>query len=570
MTDNPAADLDTDVAAARDWVASVGSVPLTGAADVLVDGSGRLGPLSYLVPSHLAVAPGDAVQVPFGKRTAHGLVLGPGDDDKATREIETVWGRRAEPSVLATARLIADRHFETIDRVAKRLGPASGKGETPLGDDEVIAAETLSPLPGLDLPDSGTPWRRFVARPPAHDQAKHAAAVAHELSDRGQVLVICPTKALVGQVEAQFESGARRIDTGAESGTWRGFVEGKVAIGIGTRAAALYSAPDLAAIVVVEQSHPALLEASMPHTHARDVVLLRSMVCDVPVVFTGVVPTPSALAGGVKLVTATPGVGWPEMVLVDTAEREGRNRLTPSEVTAAARDARAAGKPALVVVERKRSIHRCVSCHVERSCPHCPSASVCSHTPGPCADCGARGTRVVGWDAARLERLFGHRVIAVEPGDLVRRRNAGTVILFDVDAPARRPGLQPDHAVASLVTSAALAAGPAGKVVAMTTTSHSPTLEALFVARDTRALAKVLWFRAKQFKLPPFGRLVSVTVKRKYTPSVTGWPGTVHGPRKVRGDEWEILVRIPADELDRLTGPIERLRRGGKTRITVT
>lgn len=562
-------DHDPEIRAARARAAAL-SEALTGTVDVLVDGSGRLGPLSYLVPDELVVRPGLAVEVPFGKRKATGVVLGPGRPEKATRELLGVWGERVTPDVLATAELIAARHFEPVERVVPRLVPAKGKSGAPLGDLDVELAEPLPTVPDLEVAPDETGWRRFVARPAGRDPADHAAAVAAELSTRGQVLVICPTKALVGQVEARFAAGARRLDSDAERGAWRGFLEGHITVGIGTRAAALFSAPRLAAVVVVEQDHPALVESSMPYTHARDVALLRSLVCDTPVVFTGAVPTPAALSGGVKLVNHEPGVEWPRMTLADTSERTGRVRLLPPEVTAAVRAARDAGERALVVVERKRAIHRCTNCGVERTCPHCPSASVCSHTPGPCADCGSRDTKVVGWDAARLESLFGHRVTAVEPKDLARRRNAGTVVIFDVDAPARRPGLAPDQAVLSLVAAAALAAGPDGHVVAMTRGGVTPLLHTVFRERDVRAAAKVLWRQARQFGLPPFGRLVTITVGRQSAPAVRGWPGSVHGPRQVRDQEWEVLVRIAPDQLQTLDPVVARLRRGGRTRITVT
>ena len=42
------------------------SSTLTGAIDVLVDESGRLGALAYLLPDGVEVAAGDAVTVPFG------------------------------------------------------------------------------------------------------------------------------------------------------------------------------------------------------------------------------------------------------------------------------------------------------------------------------------------------------------------------------------------------------------------------------------------------------------------------------------------------------------------------
>lgn len=74
---------------------------------------------------------------------------------------------------------------------------------------------------------------------------------------------------------------------------------------------------------------------------------------------------------------------------------------------------------------------------------------------------------------------------------------------------------------------------------------------------------------AKAAGLPPAGRLVTIKVTRVQPPKTAGWPGQVHGPRKVGAKDWEILVRLPNDQLDQLVPHVHRLRHGGKARITV-
>lgn len=60
------------------------------ALNVVVDGLAHLGPLSYLAPVEETIRPGDAVQVPVGKRIATGLVIGPGSPTKATARSSNV------------------------------------------------------------------------------------------------------------------------------------------------------------------------------------------------------------------------------------------------------------------------------------------------------------------------------------------------------------------------------------------------------------------------------------------------------------------------------------------------
>lgn len=562
---------DVDVARARTWIASSASEPVGRVANVLVDGSGRLGPLSYLVPDDLTVAVGDAVEVPFGKRIAYGMVMGAGEPDKATRTIERRFGVRATAPELAVAQLIATRHFCDPWQMCRRLAPTSGKGADPVVDrDAVLHADVTVDVPDLThrADDVTDVLRRFAARPPGVDPAEFAATVAATVATGGQVLVLCPTVELVKQVTAAFASGARRIDTKATQGAWKGFVSGDVRIGVGTRTAALFHAPDLAAVVVVEQDHPGHVEQRTPHTHARDVTMLRSMLVGIPVILTGAVPDPAALAGGVKLVEVPGQAGWPTVVLSDRSDRSSRARIVTPEITAALSAARRAETTPVVLVERKRSVHRCDRCDALRE-HDCVSAFACTVTLPPCVECGAAAARVVGWDAPRIEARFAGRVRAVTLAELTGMRNAGVVIVLDLEPIWRRPVLSPDRDAVSVLAAAALAAGPAGTVIVGCDEADRPVLTAFAGHRSHREVAKVLWAHAAAMKLPPHGRLVEIRVGRAKQPSVAGWPGQVHGPRRV-GGEWEILVRIAPERLSSLQPHIDRLSRPGKVRLTVS
>ena len=176
---------------------------------------------------------------------------------------------------------------------------------------------------------------------------------------------------------------------------------------------------------------------------------------------------------------------------------------------------------------------------------------------------------MVGWDAERLRELFGDKVEPVSLAELSAARDAGLVVLFDLDPALNSPGLQPEAYASHLVTTAARAAGTGGTVIGLTRSSDHPLLQDLFVGRDQREAARRAWRAAREAGLPPFGYLITIRCGQDRQPRTNGWPGTVYGPRRV-GDEWELLVLADTSEFSRLGPYLQRLRRGGKVRVTVS
>jgi len=548
--------------------------PITGAADILCDRSGRVGLLSYQVPAGMRVVPGDAVQVPFGKRTAYGMVVRAGDPAKATRAIEQVYGKRAAPADLALAASIAKFHFADVNTVYSRLAPPSGRGADPLQDHTVTLDDTARAT-AARIP-AATTARRLLVRAPLIDPAALAAAEAARLAadatgdgDR-QVLVLCPTADLVTAVLEHLPSGAQRLDTKAPKGAWKGFILGTVRIGIGTRAAALYSAPHLAGIVVVDEDHPGHLEARQPHTHARDIASARSRALRIPLTLISAAPSPQALGCGVTVTTIGTRADWPRMRLVDRRDHDPVMRWAPPPLKAALSAHQRAGGTPVVVVQRTTALRRCRRCGLPRPCTDCTS-SLCRHLePSPCPQCASTdGVRMAGWDAARVTDLLGPGIRTVTLADLAGISDAGLVVLFDVDAALAAAELIPGTLAQNLIVTAARAAGRGGTVLALTESSGHELLADLFGPRDQLAPARRALAAAKEAGLPPFGRLVSVRVGQDRKPDTSRWPGTVHGPRRA-GTEWEALVRIGSDQLLELGPHLARLRRAGKARITVT
>jgi hypothetical protein len=92
---------------------------------------------------------------------------------------------------------------------------------------------------------------------------------------------------------------------------------------------------------------------------------------------------------------------------------------------------------------------------------------------------------------------------------------------------------------------------------------------AALVGGDQRAAARVVWDEVRAERLPPFGRLVEVSLRRANAPSTVGWPGRVFGPRSVGDGEWRLLVRCDDADLPAVAAAVQRAARSAKVRVTV-
>lgn len=533
-----------------------GGRPVRGCASVLVDGTGRIGALSYVVPDGTYVTVGDAVEIPFGKSTRYGIVLGDGDPGKATRPVGQVFGKRVTAAELDFAAKIAEDHYCGLAQIAARLAPRDGKSAAGINSGPVKLSDTVTAVSGL----AGTlPTRRVLLCPPLLDQTEVAALEAQRMSDRGQVLVLCPTVEHVRRTLAHFESGASRLDAEAAPGSWKGFAAGTVRIGIGTRVAALYSAHDLAGIVVVAEDHPGHREKTQPYTHARDLAVERSRTFGLEVVLTSCSPSAQAFRGSVKAVSVGGQEHWPATRLF----RRGDDPLAriPADML---RLLRRRGN--LTVVVDAAANWFCARCNAPRRPADDPGTAFRRDDSTNCTRCGTATVYQGNWDERRARQAFGAD-IATATVDRLGEGNGRTIVLPSVDHWADRPGFWPAGALLQPFMRACAAAGAQGAVIGLVRSDRSEFVD-LFTRHDIAAVARSSWQHARSEGLPPFSRHVRILNAADTAPRCTGWPGRVLGPRKV-GKEWEILVEIPVNDTAALAGPIERLRRRGKVRVLV-
>lgn len=545
---------------------------VVGVADVLCDEAGRLGALSYLVPDDLVVRVGDAVEVPFGKRTARGLVLGVGDATKATRPITKVYGPRADEREIALARDVARWNFSTFTTIAPRLAPRTKRGNPPLKAGRVAVAKGESFEDLGRLTEYSEKPRRLYACAPLVDQSRLGALEAAELAREGQVLILCPTKESVGAVLAQFSSGAARMDIAPKTGeasAWKSFLDGSLKVAVATRTAALWAAPHLAGIIVVDESHPGHVEAVMPHTNARDIASLRSERIGAKLILISSNPSPLALGAKAKVLAVGKAEHWPEIEVVVRPSYAKNRPEAPAPVRAALRAARQEGSTPVVVAPAAKAVRICSKCRKARHCAVCEGHS-CAHLRGSvCERCGEKDTRLLGWDVARVQSAVGRPARVLGANELHGVHDAKLVVIFDLDPFLEAPGLVPERMASNVIVSACRTAGAGGRLVVVTAEANANVVDDLLVRKDLVRSAKRTWIAAKEAKLPPFGRLVTLRVASASAPRVTGWPGTAWGPRKV-GDEYEVLVRCEDSELEELSKHIERLRRRSKVRLSVS
>ena len=541
------------------------SMIVGGFASVLVDGAERLGELSYVVPEGLAVRVGDAVEVPFGANVRRGLVTGPDSGERATREITLVYGRRSSEVDIAVARDIAVANLCEFTSVAKRLAPSTKRGNAGVEAGEVVLREgarfaefgrgpRLSELP-----------RRIEMVGPSADVVRLAALEAAELAQKGQVLILCPSKEVVRQVQAEFTSGSARLDVVPkkdELSAWNGFVAGTVRIGVATRAGALWAGADLAGIVVVDEDHPGHREVTTPYTSARDVAAKRTKANGAALVLLSHNPSPSGLGADVKIVVV--GKEWPTTTVVTRKVRQRWTPEMPGGLSAIIAKHEAKESEILVVAGTSRSSRRCSVCRLTWRCEVCESGS-CEHCEPNCVKCGAEDVLIIGWDAVKSARVTGVERVIV-PSAMSGADKADLVVLLDVDPWLGMAELVPGRVASNRILEAARLVRPGGELV-MVTCSPEDELLALLAKGDLIGLARRTWSQAREEALPPFGRQVTISGEGR-APKGAQWPGRVLGP-KPNGTGWEIMILAKNSEMPALQSVLARVRRRAKVRVTV-
>ncbi len=156
----------------------------------------------------------------------------------------------------------------------------------------------------------------------------------------GQVLLMMPEIALTAQFMSRFTSrfGAApvvwhsNLTSARRREIWRGVLNGKIRIVIGTRSALFLPWQDLSLIVIDEEHDTSYKQEDMGNYHARDMAILRANIAGFPVVLASATPAAETLENvkvgkyrHLHLTSRFGGAQLPEITTIDLRE----HRPTP-------------------------------------------------------------------------------------------------------------------------------------------------------------------------------------------------------------------------------------------------
>ena len=379
---------------------------------------------------------------------------------------------------------------------------------------------------------------RTLRQGPSDDPLPIAAAAAA----RGQALILVPDHDRADEL-------ARRL---RREGAWAvRYPEGWAAAAagatvVGTVSAAWAPAPDLAAVVVIDEHDESYRSDAAPTWSGRDVAVERARRAGVPCVLLSPVPSLEALRSR-PLMRPSRGAeraSWPQVDVVDRrSEDPARAGLYSPKLVQAVRDG---GRTACVLNRRGRSLLlACRVCGELAVCTECGAPMrqddeqrlVCrtaGHSrPTVCAECGSTAMRNLRAGVTRVreevEALVrtpvaeitssGYegpptaRVVVGTEAVLHMGRPFDLVAFLEFDQELLAPRFRAREQALALIARAARIAGPrdaGGRVLLQTRLPDDPVVSAALRA-DPALLARVERDRRQELGLPPYGAIAVVS-----------------------------------------------------------
>ena len=494
----------------------------------------------YLVPPALdhAVALGTLVRIVLNGRRVGAWVVADHVEPPpgvALKPLAHVTGIGPPPEVLVVATWAAwrwagkPRHLlraASPDGAVKGLPPrAAPSAAVPTADDSE-AEEAL-----------GRP-RTVLRLPPASDVLPLVVAAAR----RGTTLVVAPDHAAATALCGRLRRSG--VPVAVLPRGWPQAAAGGGVV-VGARSAAWAPAPDLAAVVVLDEHEESHQEEGSPTWSARDVAVERARRAGAPCVLTSPCPSLEALGWGTLQVPprTVERAGWPIVDVVDRRSEDPRKvDLYSSRLVDLIRSSDPeAGRPVVCVLNRKGRARLlvCGSCAELARCDTCGAtvattdegalrcARCTTERPAVCLHCGAARLkqRRLGVTRARedLERLAGRPVAEVTGDDgsgapvpdapvlvgteavLRRVERAAAVAFLDLDAELLAPRYRAAEEAMALVARAARLLGgkrSGGRLMLQTKLPRHEVVQAALLADPARVSDAEL-DRRRTLLLPP-------------------------------------------------------------------
>jgi primosomal protein N' (replication factor Y) len=429
-------------------------------------------------------------------------------------------------------------------------------------------------------------------------------AIACMLQKELASIVLVPEIALTPQMTERFVArfGNKvavlhsRLSAGERYDEWCRVARGEALVVIGARSAVFAPVPKLGLIILDEEHEITYKQEETPRYHARDIALRRAEMHGAAVILGSATPSlesyTKALRGEyrlAKLPQRIAGRPLPPVEIVDMREelKSGNRSIFSRTLQAALRDALAAGKQAIIFLNRRGystfvlcrtcgHVMRCPACNVSLKF-HSTLAMLCCHYcdyrepyPSACPACGGRYIRHFGTGTQKVEEELRRRFPAARPLRLdadstarkgeyrqilasFRRGEANVLVgtqmiakgldfpkvtlvgVITADTALNLPDFRAGERTFQMLTQVAGRAGrgaTGGRVVIQT---YTPEHYAVVAARkhDFETFYREESARRKELGYPPFGYLVRLLVSggvegnvMKAASLLTGFLGT--------------------------------------------
>ncbi len=405
------------------------------------------------MPDHLAAAVevGTIVRVLLHGRRVRGWVVAdhvePAAGPDQLRPLLTVVSAGPPAELVELCHWAAWRWAGPLPTMLRAASPPNvvHAGPLPRGGTAVYPTGALPPLSRDVLgSDAG-----LVVWPPAADRRELVSAL---LAPAGSTLVVVPEGARLGSLVAHLRREGREVvvmrgdqPDAVRTEAWIAARAGACTV-VGGRVAVLAPVPDLAAIVVVDETDEALKEERSPAWHARELALERARRVGARVALVSPAPSVDALAAAGEVVARPDrGVerrGWPPLQIVDRRDERPDLGLLTDPLARRMHEVLGRGARVVCMVNRKgrARLLACASCGELVRCEAC-GAAVVERDDGlgcprcellrahVCARCGGSRLRVVRAGVTRLR----DDLAALLPRATVAEVDASTGELPDAD-----------------------------------------------------------------------------------------------------------------------------------------